>query len=221
MFTLDATLTHLAIISWTVPAGRLAALLPAQATAKLKLQTVDDAGEYALVSLACLFDRTIWQTYAQLNERVYVTRQDGTGPGAFFWISRADTWQANFFRTILGIPEYRERLQLSVRGARYIFSREGREIVELDLATTPRSPADGERLAAIGLNPLIGYTLDRAGLDSTRVIHTTIERRDVRVVAADASFMKAAPLIGKNEPVVAWYVPLTPFNIDLPPRLVP
>lgn len=220
MFKLKATLTHLAIISWAVPAKPLAALLPPQATAKLSLQTIDDAGEYALVSLACLLDRTLWQTYPQLNERVYVTRRDGTGPGAFFWISRADTWQSDFFRTVLGIPEYREPLQLSVTGSRYTFSREGREIVELDLATTPRSPAHGERLATVGLNPLIGYTLDRMGLDSTRVIHTTIERRDVKVVATEVSFMRAAPLIGKSEPVVAWYVPKTPFDIDLPPQAV-
>lgn len=221
MLKLRATLTHLAIISWAVPAKPLAALLDPRVSSKLSLQTIDDAGEYALVSLACLLDRTLWQTYPQLNERVYVTERNGTRPGAYFWISRADTWQADFFRIVLGIPEYRERLRLSVSGTHYTFEREGHGIVELDLASAPpRSSAESERLAAVGLNPLIGYTLDRAGLDSTKVIHTTIERREVRVVTADASFMRAASLIGNEKPLVAWYVPSTPFDIELPPQLV-
>jgi hypothetical protein len=221
MFKLKATLTHLAIISWAVPAKKLEALLDPRVTAKLTLQTIDDSGDLTLVSLACLLDRTLWQTYAQLNERVYMTQQNGTRPGAFFWISRADTWQADFFRIVLGIPEYREQLRLSVNRDRYTLIRQGREIVELDLSTAPaRSPADSERLAAIGLNPMMGYTLDRAGLDSTKVVHTTIERREVRVVTADASFMRASSLIGSEKPLVAWYVPSTPFDIELPPQLV-
>lgn len=221
MFTLRATLTHLAIISWAVPTQPLVELLPPEVNAKLALRTIDPDHKYALVSLACLLDRTLWQTYPQLNERVYVTHRDGTRPGAFFWLSRADTWQATFFSALLGIPEQRERLDLSVDGAHYTFSRLGRTIVELDLSTTAsRAEEEAERLASVGLNPMIGYTLDRSGLDKTDVIHTTIERQEVTVLTADSSFMKAGPLIAGAKPLVAWYVKTTPFDIDLPPRPV-
>jgi hypothetical protein len=204
-----------------VRAKALTEMLPRDVTSKLALCTIDDAGEHALVSLACLLDETLWQTYPQLNERVYVKRRDGDRCGAYFWLSRADTWQAPFFSRLFGIPEIREPMRLSVRGPRYTFSLRGREIVELDLASSPkRSEAEAERLAAVGLNPMTGYTLDRRGLDATKVVHTEIERSEVTVVRADPSFMKAAPLIGDRPPLVAWYVTSTPFDIDLPPQRV-
>jgi len=218
MFVLKATLTHLGIVSWAVPAVDLARMLPAQ----LIPQTIDPAGELALVSLVGLFDRTLWQTYPQLNERAYVTLRDGSGAGAYFWLSRADSWQAWFFGSVLGIPEIRERLDLATDRRRYRFTREGNTAIELDLQSpAPEHPGFADdRLASIGLNPLIGYTIDRRGLDSTRVVHNDIPPREVRVLNVDSSFMRAAGLIRSAKPLVAWYVPLTPFDIELPPRLV-
>lgn len=215
---LRASLTHLAIVSWAVPAEPLAAMLPRQ----LVPLTIDADGRWALVSLASMLDRTLGQTYPQLNERTYVARRANGERGAFFWLSRADTWQATVFSAILGIPEKRERLHLAVRGSRYSFTWHGRPVIELDLAadTARQSEHDVQRAVAVGLNPMVGYTMGRRGLERTRVIHTEIERRDVRPVYVDQSFMEAAPLIRDARPIAAWYIERTPFHIDLPPRRV-
>ena len=109
MFTLRAKLAHLAIVSWAVPAERLAELLPSQ----LVPNTIDDAGKIGVFSMAAMRDTTLDESYAQLNERTYVRRRDGTGEGAFFWKSHAASRQADLFRWLLGIPEFHDAVDLT------------------------------------------------------------------------------------------------------------
>lgn len=227
LFTLHAHLRDLAIVSWAVPKARLQALLPVP----LVPQTFDDAGEFALVSMAMMLDTTGDETYEQLNERAYVMKPDGTGKGAFFWKSHAATWQAFIFRSLLGIPEEYADLNLRVERNGYTFERNGRPVAILDL-DPGRVPirrgrnarfADAELKASkrISENPLIGYTLNWGELCATPVTHDRIDAQPVYIELSDASFMIPSVAIDAAErtnPLIAVYQRETPFHIGLPPR---
>ncbi|HEV8669839.1 MAG TPA: DUF2071 domain-containing protein [Candidatus Limnocylindria bacterium] len=222
MLTVEAELEHLAIISWPVEARKLAAMLPRP----LVPQTIDRRNEWALVSMTLMRDTTVGSTYPQLNERAYVMRRDGTGKGAFFWRSYAATRQALFVRSLLGFPEFVADLALDVRGASYVFRRNGRIVAKLDLGRSGRIPPeyrdlDMDRAARVSSNPMIGYTLNWGVLCATRVRHNRVKPRRVRVMRVDPSFMIPTVAIeptARRVPFLALYQRRTPFWIDLPPR---
>ena len=222
MLTIEAELEHLAIISWPVDARKLAAMLPRP----LVPQTIDRRKQWALVSMTLMRDTTVGATYAQLNERTYVMRPDGTGRGAFFWRSHAATRQALLARSLLGIPEFVADVTIDVRGASYVFKRNGRIVAKLDLGRTGVTPAqysglDVERARRVSSNPMIGYTLNWGVLCATYVRHNRVKPRRARVVRVDPSFMIPTVAIEprfRKVPLLALYQRRTPFWIDLPPR---
>jgi hypothetical protein len=222
VLTIEAELEHLAIISWPVDARRLAAMLPRP----LVPQTIDREKQWALVSMTLMRDTTVGSTYAQLNERTYVMRPDGTGRGAFFWRSHAATRQALLARSLLGIPEFVADVTIDVRGASYVFKRNGRIVAKLDLRRTgvthPQYRGlDVERARRVSSNPMIGYTLNWGVLCATYVRHNRVKPRRARVVRVDPSFMIPAVAIEprfRKVPLLALYQRRTPFWIDLPPR---
>jgi hypothetical protein len=222
VLTIEAELEHLAIISWPVDARKLAAMLPRP----LVPQTIDRGKEWALVSMTLMRDTTVGSTYAQLNERTYVMRPDGTGRGAFFWRSHAATRQALLARSLLGIPEFVADVTIDVRGANYVFKRNGRIVAKLDLRRTGLTPPqyrglDVERARRVSSNPMIGYTLNWGVLCATYVRHNRVKPRRARVVRVDPSFMIPTVAIEprlRQVPLLALYQRRTPFWIDLPPR---
>ena len=236
MFTLRAKLAHLAIVSWAVPAERLAELLPSQ----LVPNTIDDAGKIGVFSMAAMRDTTLDESYAQLNERTYVRRRDGTGEGAFFWKSHAASRQADLFRWLLGIPEFHDAVDLTFDDGTgvyectygsYIDDGDKARVV-LRIATKGRGSVP-ERYRRAGLdlrkawriskNPMIGYTLDWGELCETSVRHDEIKGRPVRVEFVDPSFMVPSMTLDRGqarEPMFAAYQPETPFYIAMPPRPV-
>lgn len=222
MLTIEAELEHLAIISWPVDARKLAAMLPSA----LVPQTIDRRKKWALVSMTLMRDTTVGSTYAQLNERAYVMRRDGSGRGAFFWRSHAATRQALVARSLLGIPEFVADLTIDVRGASYVFKRNGRIVAKLDLSRTGATPPqyrglDVERARRVSSNPMIGYTLNWGVLCATYVRHNRVKPRRARVVRVDPSFMIPTVAIEPSRrqvPLLALYQRRTPFWIDLPPR---
>ena len=224
MVTIRAKLDHLAIISWAVEATRVAAMLPAP----LVPRTIDRKGHWGLVSMTMIQDTTLGTTYAQLNERTYVMRADGTGKGAFFWRSHAATRQALLVRSLLGAPEFVADVEVRVRGTSYAFKRNGRLVAKLDLSragTTPRRyrELDVGRAGRLSANPMIGYTMNRGRLYATVVRHNRIRPRRAKVLSVDPSFMLPAPVIDaadKRTPLIALYQRETPFWIDVPPRPV-
>jgi hypothetical protein len=173
-------------------------------------------------------DTTLGTTYAQLNERTYVMRADGTGKGAFFWRSHAATRQALLVRSLLGAPEFVADVEVRVRGTSYAFKRNGRLVAKLDLSragTTPRRyrELDVGRAGRLSANPMIGYTMNRGRLYATVVRHNRIRPRRAKVLSVDPSFMLPAPVIDaadKRTPLIALYQRETPFWIDVPPRPV-
>lgn len=222
MLTVQAELEHLAIISWPVEARKLAAMLPRP----LVPQTIDRRKQWALVSMTLMRDTTFGSTYPQLNERAYVMRPDGTGKGAFFWRSHAATRQALIVRSLLGIPEFVADLAIDVRGASYVFKRNGRIVAKLDLGRSGATPPqyrglDVERARRVSSNPMIGYTLNWGILCATHVRHNRVKPRRAGVVRVDPSFMIPTVTIDpslRHVPLLALYQRRTPFWIDLPPR---
>jgi hypothetical protein len=222
MLTVQAQLEHLAIVSWPVEARKLAAMLPYP----LVPQTIDRRKEWALVSMTMMRDTTLGSTYAQLNERAYVMRPDGTGRGAFFWRSYAATRQALIVRSLLGIPEFVADLSIEVAARDYVFRRNGRIVAKLDLGRAGATPAqyrdfDLDRARRVSSNPMIGYTLNWGVLCATRVRHNTVKPRRASVVRVDPSFMIPTVAIDRRlwpTPLLALYQRSTPFWIDLPPR---
>lgn len=191
-------------------------------------QTVDDRNEVALISLATMLDRTLWQTYPQLNERTYVMRRDGTGPGAYFFQSLANTWQATAFRILMGVPLFRADTNLTVSGDDYRFALGGAEVVALRLrpptmSTTVKNELDPMRVRDVAANPMVGYTLNRGVLHATKVDHTEIDARqapDVTVDNVTTSWMQTCAAVAAKEPIAAWHVRATPFNIIFPANRV-
>lgn len=227
MFRLKATLDHLAIVSWRVQAAKLATLLPEP----LVPQTIDAEGQWGLVSMAMMFDTTHSSRYEQVNERAYVKKRDGSGEGAFFWRSHANSPQASFYRFLLGVPEYEASLSLNVKSDSYVFSRESHEVARLVLkpptgASKKYQKFDLERAKRVSQNPLIGYTMNWGELCETLVYHDKIDAGVVTTVAADPSFMLPSVAIERDElgrpedPLIAVYQRDTPFIIGLPPRPV-
>jgi uncharacterized protein DUF2071 len=211
-----ATLHDLVIVTWAVPRDGLAPLIPNG----LVPQTIERGGTTALVSVALMHDTTFGQTYAQLNERTYVSRPDGSGPGAYFWLSHANTWQAALFHVAFGVPLVDETAELTVSNDIYRFVLKGHEVARVRLNASSPVRKGEERLREIAANPMIGYTLDRGQLHATRVVHTEMAPRDVVVESIDTSFMAARALIAGAKPIAAWHVAQTPFDIDLPPQAV-
>jgi hypothetical protein len=227
MFVLRAHLEHLAIVSWAVPSERIGAMLPHA----LVPSTIDAAGKWAVFSMAVMFDSTGGQPYTQVNERAYVRRRDGTGEGAFFWKSHANTSQADLYRWLLGIPEFHDDVTLRVAGDRYTCTFDGRTVLELDLGRQGAIPPwygdiKGKELKKaweMSRNPLIGYTLDWGELCETPVQHNIIPGRPVLVRSVDPSFMVPAIALDPGQaatPIFVVYEKATPFYIRLPPRPV-
>ena len=228
MYTLKATLRHLAIVSWAVPADRIAAMLPFP----LVPDTIDAAGEYALFSMAAMLDTTSREEYAQVNERAYVKKKDGTGAGAFFWKSHAKTTQADVYRWLLGIPEFNDDVDVTIRpDNHYICTFDGQVVLDMYLGSEPTriaEPYRGEGIDVakawqISKNPMLGYTLDWGELCATKVWHNEILGKAKRVVDADPRFMVPAISLDPGldaKPIFAAYQDVTPFNIELPPRPV-
>jgi len=217
---LRADLRQLAIVTWAVPRTSLAKLLPHG----LLPQTVDDKGEIGLISIVTMFDRTLWQTYAQLNERTYVTRRDGTGAGAYFFQSLANTWQATAFRLLMGVPLFRADTRLAVNGGDYRFDLGRSEVARLQLNAPPTPITsnvglDPYRVRSVAANPMTGYTQNRGVLYETKVDHTEIDQRqapDITVSKVTTSWMQTFPIVTTSAPIAAWHVPFTPFNIIFP-----
>jgi len=195
-----------------------------------QLITDDDGQEYALLSMAMMLDTTMGATYAQINERAYVMKPDGTGKGAFFWRSRAATWQAMMFRSMLGIPEYAADVRLEASEERFAFFHEGNCVTRLDLVRAPTPHANNPQFGARALrdakllseNPLVGYTLNWGELCETPVTHDTIDARQVHIETADPGCMLPSVAIepARAAPIIAVYQRETPFYIGLPPRRV-
>jgi hypothetical protein len=228
VFTIHARLQHLAIVTWAVSAVRLAKMLPTPLVPQL---LKDDRGDaYALVSMTMMLDTTAGETYAQMNERAYVMKRDGSGKGAFFWRSRAATWQAMIFRSLLGIPEYAADVRLEASEERFAFFYKGRCVARLDLARPPVTDTKNNRFGvdaldrakAISENPLVGYTLNWGELCETPVTHDTIDATPVRIEEVDPQWMLPSIAIeaARSVPVIALYQRETPFHIGLPPRPV-
>jgi hypothetical protein len=197
----------------------------------LEPMPIDDNNEWALFSMAAMLDRTAGNRYPQLNERAYVRKKDGSGGGAYFWKSHADTSQADLFRCLLGIPEFHDQVAVDVQGGIYTCKFDGRTVLELDVVTPDyKIPAlyqgkgvDIDKAWDISRNPLIGYTLDWGELCETAVRHDTIVGTPVTVHLADPSFMIPSIALDPGQgatPIFAAYEPQTPFNIELPPRPV-
>jgi hypothetical protein len=232
MFVLHAKLEHLAIVTWAVPAERIAALLPDP----LVPDPVDPAGRYALFSMAAMCDATLKSQYAQINERAYVVKKDGTGAGAFFWKSHAASTQADLFRWLLGIPEFHSDVDLTIKedretGHHLVCTFDGSVVLDMNIdqkTTHIGAPYLGKginvaKALAISKNPLIGYTLDWGELCATKVWHNEIKGSPVNVVSADPRFMVPAVTLDEgldSQPIFAVYQPATPFHILLPPQPV-
>jgi hypothetical protein len=228
LITIRARLQHLAIVSWAVSPDLLGKMLPKP----LVPIPIEDAHrkEYALLSMTMMLDTTMGATYAQLNERAYVMKPDGSGKGAFFWRSRAATWQAMMFRSMLGIPEYAADVRLEASAERFAFFFEGNCIARLDLTIAPKPHAANRNFGPEALrqakvlseNPLVGYTLNWGELCETPVTHDTIDARPVHIDTADPRFMLPSIAIDPEhgQPIIAVYQRETPFYIGLPPRRV-
>src|SRR5439155_2450867 len=76
-------------------------------------------------------------SFAQLNERVYVTRPDGTDPGVFFWRSAIASPVAILPRLGLGLPYFWQKLSLAVDNERLRFAVRSEPVIELDLSSSP------------------------------------------------------------------------------------
>jgi hypothetical protein len=228
LITIRARLQHLAIVSWAVSPEPLGKMLPKPLVPQLIKG--DDGEDYALLSMAMMLDTTMGETYAQMNERAYVMKPDGTGKGAFFWRSRAATWQAMLFRSMLGIPEYAADVRLEASEERFAFFYEGNCVTRLDLVQTPTPHVNNPQFGARALrdakllseNPLVGYTLNWGELCETPVTHDTINARQVHIEAADPQGMMPSIAIEppRTAPIIAVYQRETPFYIGLPPRKV-
>ena len=228
MFILRAELQHLAIVSWAVPSERLAPMLPSA----LEPDPIDDAGKWAIVSMAAMWDTTGHETYSQVNERAYVRKKDGTDAGAYFWKSHANSAQAELFRWLLGIPEFNDDVEVKVPGdGTYTCTFDRRPVLQLDLGRRGPIPQSYrqkgindqqvQRAWNMSKNPQIGYTLDWGELCETPVRHDTIVGRAVKVRSVDPSFMVPSITIDKDqEPIFVAYQERTPFYIALPPRPV-
>jgi uncharacterized protein DUF2071 len=226
MFVLRAHLRHLAIVSWAVPRERIAAMLPNA----LEPDPIDPQGKWALFSMAAMLDTTVRESYAQVNERTYVRRRGGGGEGAYFWKSHADSSQADFFRAVLGIPEFHEDVGVEVRDGIYVCTFRGRVVLRINTKQEGRVPqrykglnVDIARAWEISKNPLIGYTLDWGELCATPVRHDLIVGQPVSVDYVDPRFMVPSITLDPDQvdqPIFAAYQSETPFHIVLPPRPV-
>jgi len=165
--TIKATLRDLVIVTWAVPRDDVARLLPDG----LVPQAADGAGQRALMSIAMMLDRTFSQTYAQVNERTYVVQRDGSDPGAYFFQSLANTWQATVSHLLFHVPLARADTRLVVKGDDYRFTLRRSPIARLRLrppSTEYGSGLDVKRVKDIAANPKIGYTLDGGVLPACR-----------------------------------------------------
>jgi Uncharacterized conserved protein (COG2071) len=225
--TLSTTLKHLSLITWDVDPARLQAFLPPQL---IPAMVPSPAGPRALFSMALMLEAGLapksmpWLSlyFAQLNERAYVTRLDGSGFGVYFWRSYVSSPSFIVPRWGLGMPYFWKRMTLEANGQVLALSSKSERFAELELSTTPtptRGPSP-EAVRDLTANPMIGYSLLRKKrLASFIVEHPPITPRLVSVRHVDPSSMIAASTLAPGQaPVVACYEAELPFFIHLPPK---
>lgn len=225
---LNTTLRHLTLLTWDVEPEKLQSLLP---SGLVPTTVASPKGPRALFSMALMLEAGLapkslpWLSlyFAQLNERAYVTRPDGSGPGVFFWRSFVASPSFIFPRLGLGLPYFWQKMSLDVKEGALQFSVKKEKLVELELGTPPTKPEGGpdpEEVREITANPMIGYSLLRGKtLAAFTVEHAPIVPKMVTVREVNASSMLAYPLLSPGQaPVVACYAEEAPFTIHLPPQ---
>ena len=227
--TLSTTLKHLSLITWDVDPARLQAFLPPQL---IPATVPSPAGPRALFSMALMLEAGLapksmpWLSlyFAQLNERAYVTRPDGSGFGVYFWRSYVSSPSFIAPRWGLGMPYFWKRMTLEVKEQTLALSSKTEHFATLELSAPATSTsANGpspEAVRDLTANPMIGYSiLRKKRLASFTVEHPPITPRLVSVRHVDPSTMLAAPTLAPGQqPVVACYEAESPFFIHLPPR---
>jgi uncharacterized protein YqjF (DUF2071 family) len=227
--TLSTTLKHLSLITWDVDPTQLQRLLPPQL---IPATVPSPAGPRALFSMALMLEAGLapksmpWLSlyFAQLNERAYVTRPDGSGFGVYFWRSYVSSPSFIAPRWGLGLPYFWKRMRLEVKEQTLILSSKTEHFAALDLATnTQHTLLNGpspKTVCDLIANPMIGYSILRQKrLASFTVEHPPITPRMVSIRHVDPSLMIAAPTLTPGQaPVVACYQAESPFLIHLPPR---
>lgn len=227
-FELETTLRPLGLFTWSLPPERLASLLPAA----LLPQTVQLGGRrVALYSVAIMLQVRMaprgWRigrfTFAQLNERTYVTRADGTRAGAYFFRSSVSSWIAWVPRLIFGLPYFKRPLKLNIDAGKVEMTDAGRSQFALD----PRSSVSAEQqelaahLCPVIANPLVGYSLSRGKLVEFDVEHAPIVPQVVNATVAAVENLPFAQQLGVvGPPIETLYVAESRFTITMPPRKV-
>ena len=228
-------LRHLAIVTYAVPAERLARHIPPQA----ELVTYSHQGRTVGLVSAVAMQQTglhyAWLplprlSFPQLNYRVYVNYQGE--PAVFFLGSVVDQPFAGLTRRLWRVPWHRGAIALDADMA----SGEGRYSVrslsslgEGSFSLRGRAPAEvlppfrsrGEMLRRL-THPLLGLSWEDGGCRVFRITHPPLQADASRLVSHRLEPLHVWGILKPGEgdhPHSVLYVPRADFRMYLPPAL--